>query len=391
MAKAAVDPDDVRAALGAVFERNFRERGEIGASVSVWQDGEEIVSLAQGHATRDGARRWDGDTIIPVWSATKGPSSVACLLALDQVKLPLDAPVSEVWPRFAASGKERVTFKHLLEHTAGLSAIDVPASMLDYAGVIASLEQQAPAFEPGTQVAYHARTFGFLLDEVVRRITGAASLGAFFRERIGAPMDLDFWIGLPEREHHRVGMLYAGRMRPGAAEDPFMKAFGTPGSMTRRAFASPSGFGSVQEMNRPEAWTGGFASMGGTGTAGALAKFYSMLASGGIWKGRQLVPRWCVDALGGETAQGHDAVLCAPVAFAAGMMRDPVNAEGAKERQFFGSSRAAFGHPGAGGSLAFADPERGIGFAYLMNQMETGALPGPKALDLVAALDEATA
>jgi CubicO group peptidase (beta-lactamase class C family) len=140
-------------------------------------------------------------------------------------------------------------------------------------------------------------------------------------------------------------------------------------------------------MNQPEAWKLGVASMGGVGSASALAEFYAMLANGGLWRGQRLVSEEIIRVFSRTLAQGDDPVVCTSMAFSAGMMRDPLDETWAKKRRLFGSSMNAFGHPGAGGSLAFADPERGIGFAYVMNQMELGVLPTAKALDLVEALD----
>src|SRR5207237_1157795 len=151
-----------------------------GASVSVWMGDEEIISLAGGHANRERTREWTDDTLVPVWSATKGPAAVACLMAIEETALPLECPVCEVWPNFAAGGKEQVTFAHVLTHTAGLCMLDQIVPILDYDAVVAALQQQAPVFPPGSRVAYHARTFGFLLDEIVQRITGAESLGHYF-------------------------------------------------------------------------------------------------------------------------------------------------------------------------------------------------------------------
>ncbi len=380
--------DDIRRALGGVFERNFLERGELGAAVSVWSGEEEVVSLSRGHENRERTRSWDAGTLVPVWSATKGPAALACLLALDEVRLPLDCPVAEVWPQFAAAGKSGITFSQVLSHRAGLWALDRAASILDYAAVIAALEAQPAAAAPGARPAYHARTFGFLLDELVRRTTGAPSLGAYFNRRIGGPMDLEFWIGLPPEQFPRVATLYPGRLPPDFPGDPFLRALGTAGSPTQRAFGSPAGLNSIREMNQSAVWALGLPGQGGVGSARGLAKFYAMLACGGRWQGSQLVPAWCLDAFGTTLIQGADEVLCTETAFAAGVMRDPVDATGAKTRRFFGRGARAFGHPGAGGSLAFADPERGLSFAYVMNQMETGALPGPKSLDLVAALND---
>lgn len=375
-------------AMATAFERNFRERGELGASVSVFLGDREVFNLSQGYISRDRNRSWTDETLVPVWSATKGPAALAALLALDEVMLPLDSAVCEVWPRFAGGGKEGVSFLHVLTHTAGLCALDQPTPIHDYHAVVDALEQQTPIFTPGTRQAYHARTFGFLLDEIVQRITGAQSLGEYFHQRIAAPMGIDFWIGLPRELLGRVATLYPGKMRVGGPQDAFLQAFNTRGSLTYRAFASPTGLNSVQDLNQPETLARGYASMGGVGSARALAALYAMLANGGWWRGQKLVSDWILQALQNTYTQQEDAVLCTPVAFAAGMMRDPVDEFGGKIHQIFGSDMSAFGHPGAGGSLAFADPGRCLSFAYVMNQMELGALPNEKTLSLVKALDE---
>lgn len=379
--------DSFQQPLLEAFERNFRERGELGASVSVFMGDKEVLNLSSGHANRERTRPWSAETLVPVWSATKGPAAVACLCALDEAMLPLDSPVCEVWPRFAGGGKEGVSFLQVLTHTAGLSALDQPTPIHDYHAVVDALEQQRPLFPPGTRQGYHARTFGFLLDEIVQRITGAESLGHYFNERIAEPMRLDFWIGLPRELMPHVATLYPGKMRVGATQDPFLQAFNTRGSLTQRTFASPAGLNAVQDLNNPDTLARGYASMGGVGSARALAAFFAMLANGGWWRGHKLVSEWILQALQTTYTQQEDAVLCTPMAFGAGMMRDPRDNFGEKIRRLFGSSESAFGHPGAGGSLAFADPERGFSFAYVMNQMELGALPNEKTLSLVEAVD----
>lgn len=372
--------------MDAVFDRNFEERGELGASVSVWEGEEEVISLARGHTTREREQPWTADTLIPVWSATKGPASLCCLLAMEEAEISLHAEVRKVWPEFGQNGKEQLTFAQLLSHTGGLCALDEKVSVADYPAVIHALERQMPLFVPGTQVAYHARTFGFLLDEIVRRLSGANSLGQYFHERIALPLNLDFWIGLPEEQFPRVATLYPGKMSLGPQTDPFLKALTTRGSLTQRIFASPAGLHSVQEMNQPATWKLGVASMGGVGSARALAQFYAMLANHGAWHGRKFVSDAVLNVFQRTLAQGDDPGVCTPMAFSAGMMHDPEDRQGNKVRRIFGASSRAFGHPGAGGSLAFADPAQGIGFAYVMNQMELGVLPGERSLDLVQTL-----
>jgi CubicO group peptidase (beta-lactamase class C family) len=365
------------AAVERWFEGNFRERGEIGAAVSVWKDGVEVLSLAGGTMTRDGQEPWTVHTLVPVWSATKGMAAWACVTALREAGEALERPVADVWPDFEQGGKEEVRLIDVLSHTAGLAVLDEKVSILDHAAVVGALERQVPLGPPGTTQAYQARTFGFLLDEIVRRVTGAASLGAYFESQMRQKVGAEFWIGLPEAEARRVATLYPGRMTEALKEDAFMKAFQTPGSVTARAFQSPVGLNAVADFNRAETWTAGYPAMGGVGSARGLGRLYADLAGGQV-----------ETAVFEQTVTDRkDLVICQHVGFSAGMMKDAVEAgTGEKVRPLLGPSMRSFGHPGAGGSLAFADPENGVAFAYVMNQMELGVLPGEKTLGLVRAL-----
>jgi CubicO group peptidase (beta-lactamase class C family) len=369
--------------VAAAFERNFAERGELGASLSVWLHGEEILSLHRGARTREEIATWNGETLVPVWSATKGPAALTLLLILHDAGLTLEDRVSRVWPELRAGG----TFGQLLSHQSGLCALDTKPSVFDHAAVAAALAEQEPAWEPGTAHGYHPRTFGYLLEECCRRLYGRG-LGDVLRERITGPLDADFWIGLPPAEHHRVARLYPGKAKSmaGTDEAEFYAAFSVPESLTKRSFASPAGLHAVAEMNQPGAWSAGLAAFGGVGSAGGLGKIYALLAAGGVWQGRELVPPAVLAQLSTTLVQGDDRVLLLPTRFSAGCMMDPLDAQGRKQRRHFGPSLPAFGHPGAGGSHAFADPETGIAFSCVMNQMEQGVLPNVKSLSLVEAV-----
>jgi CubicO group peptidase (beta-lactamase class C family) len=362
------------AAVEAWFAGNFRERGELGAAVSVWHRGREVLSLAGGTMDREGRQPWTVETLVPVWSCTKGIAAWAGVAALRGAGVGLERAVADVWPDFEQAGKGELTFRQLLAHTGGLAVLDEKVSILDHAAVVGALERQLPMADLGRVQGYHARTFGFLLDEIVRRVTGAESLGRYF-ETLREPLGAEFWLGLPEQEMGRVATLYPGRMTEALKQEPFMRAFQTPGSVTLRAFQSPVGLNAVADFNRPETWRAGFPSMGGVGSARGLGRLYAALAEGG-WP-----------ELEATVSDAEDVVLCQPMAFSAGMMKDAVDAAtGRKRRRLFGPALRAFGHPGAGGSLAFADPENGLAFAYVMNQMELGVLPGERALGLVRAL-----
>ncbi|MGI9242802.1 MAG: serine hydrolase domain-containing protein [Verrucomicrobiales bacterium] len=369
-----------------VFERNFAERNELGASVSIWQHGEEILAHSAGWCEREKLRPWTGETLVPVWSATKGAASACVLHALAAAEIPLEQPVSKEWPEFAACGKSSISYGQLLSHQAGLVALDIAADSFDYPTVIQAIEQQVPNWVPGNAHGYHPRTFGYLLDEIVRRSSGAASLGEYWRDHFAAPLGLDFWIGLPEREDARVAKLYAGRMHNAPDEKEFYRAFADAESLSRRAFASPTGIAAVTGMNEIRAQRAGLPAMGGVGSASSLGKFYALLASGGEWQGRRYLSDDILAQAETTRVSGIDLTFQLQTAFSAGFMRDPVDAHGSKLRQLFGPEPRAFGHPGAGGSHAFADPENGIAFAYTMNQMSYGVLPNARSLEMIEAL-----
>jgi CubicO group peptidase (beta-lactamase class C family) len=361
-----------------VFERNFRDRGELGASISVWWDGVELLSESHGWCEREQHRPWTDQTLVPVYSATKVPSAASLLLALESKGLSAETPVREVWPRFPV---EAAKFSHLLSHQCGLAVLDQKASVFDHAEVVAAIEAQVPAWNLGEGQGYHPRTFGTLVDEPVRRLTGQA-LGSFWRENIAAPLGLDFWIGLPESEWPRVARLYPGKAGKDDLADAFYKQLTTSGTFTRRAFSSPRGLHAIHEMNEPRAWSAGLPALGGVGTASALAKFYQA-AIGSIESPLSPAVR---QALSRPRITGDDRVLLRPTTFTCGAQQDPLDVEGKKLRRLYGPSVSAFGHPGAGGSHGLGDPETGISFAYVMNQMDLSVMPGKKCLELVDAL-----
>jgi CubicO group peptidase (beta-lactamase class C family) len=377
---------DLQSALAPVFEENFTLRGELGAAVSVWRDGREIAGLAGGFRDRQRTRPWDARTLVLVYSATKGPAAACVLKCLWEAGISLETPVASVWPRFARAGKEAVSFADVLAHRAGLAALDHPPDVFDYPAVIRALEEQAPLWPPGEGHGYHPRTSGYLWDEIVRRVAGLP-LGQYWRRSFGQPLGLEFWIGLPPGRLADVAPLHAARSVP--EEDAFLEAFAEAGSITNRAFSSPNGLFSVASMNTPKAATGSFPAFGGIGSAAALARFYAGLACGGVLDGRAFMPPGAVAAMSSRLANGFDCVLRLETAFSAGFLQDPVDGRGEKLRCAFGPSLRAFGQVGAGGSVTFADPDRGLGFAYVMNQMEPGVLPNPKSLLLIQRMYEA--
>lgn len=383
MSAMQVDESRVRTA----FENNFLRNGERGAAVSVWQGEEEIISLSQGVLNQETGQTWQHDTLVLIWSATKGLASGSALHALEKNGKKLDDTVAGIWPEFAQNGKEAITLRQLFSHQSGLSALsDAKLSLMDYDGVIAAIESQSPRWNSGEGHGYGPRTYGFLMDEIVRRLTGA-KLGDYWRVTFGEPLALDTWIGLPAEYHARVAPIFAPRNVPCAdGTDPFLEAMADPQSLTRAAFASPAGVLGASAMNSPVVRSASIPSLGGISSASSLAKFYAMLANDGSWNGTRFFEKNTLAEMQNTIVQGCDKILCVETAFAAGFMKDPVDEEGKKRRMHFGPSLSTFGHPGAGGSLAFADPENKIGFAYVMSQMVQGTLPSKKALGLVDAV-----
>jgi CubicO group peptidase (beta-lactamase class C family) len=368
-----------------IFNEQLSSGRDLGASLSVWKDGREILSLAGGFRDRQKTLPWTESSPVLFWSATKGLAA-ACLLRVCQDRgIALSRRVAEFWPEFAAAGKGSVTLAELLSHRAGLAALSREASVLDHQDVVEALAAEAPHWELGAGHGYHPRTFGFLLDELVRRMTGGISLGQFWQTTFAQPLDLELWIGIEPDQVDKIAPVFPAKSAP-PKEDRFYAAFGSPESLTARAFGSPRGLHSVASMNTAEARTAALPAFGGIGTASALAKFYAMLANGGSLGGKTFFAPETLALMATTLTQGPDLILQMETAFSAGFMRDPIGANGLKQRTLFGPSLRAFGHPGAGGSHAFADPENRIGFAYVMNQMEPGVLPNQKSLALISAL-----
>jgi CubicO group peptidase (beta-lactamase class C family) len=376
-----LDPAHLRQRLEPVFQENFARFGELGAAVSVWQHGKPLIDLHGGFRDSHRQHPWTSDTIVLFWSATKGLGSACLLHVLQEQKIGLQQTVAELWPEFAQAGKEEITLAQLLSHQAGLCALDQPVDILDYAGVIRALEQQAPLWPPGTAHGYHSRTFGFLVDELIRRLAGRTA-SDYWRAVFAEPLHLDIWIGLPPEQNSRAATVYAAKTGKTPEPARFYRDLTKAGTLARRTFTSPHGLHSVSGMNEPALRAEPIVSFGGIGSALSLGKFYAMLANDGEMEGRKYFQRETLLCMAGTISDGLDKVFQIPTAFSAGFMKDSRNAT----RRILGPSATVFGHPGAGGSHAFADPENKLSFAYVMNQMEQTVLPNERALRLLETL-----
>ena len=375
----AHDPrfDGVRDAFAATFAAPT----EIGAALAVTVDGRPVVDLWGG--SMDGARTkpWERDTLVTVFSTTKGLSAMCAHRLVDQGLLDLDAPVARYWPEFAAAGKERLLVRSLLDHRAGLPAIRAPlppAAMFDWDMMTGALAAEAPWWVPDEQHGYHAVTFGWLIGEVVRRVSGK-TIGAYFREEIAGPLGLDTHIGMDEANDARCADLRPGPRPSGGEETLFDRIIREPESMTAKAFINP------MTMLMPgalasRAWRGAeVPAVNGHTTARSLARLYGALASGGALEGARVLSPESIARCHGERSSGMDAILGVSTRFSLGFMLSQPGAS-------FGPNATSFGHPGAGGSLGFADPVARVGFGYVMNRMGTEILVDPRALALIDAV-----
>ncbi|MEV6007432.1 serine hydrolase domain-containing protein [Streptomyces sp. NPDC051976] len=368
------------------FAENFSRRGDRGAAFALYRDGRKVVDLWGGTADPEGDAPWAEDTAQIVRSATKGVAAAALLLLHQRGLLDLDAPVGAYWTEFKAHGKERVTVRDALAHRAGVPALDVPltpAQALDGVSGPRAIAAQPPLFLPGAAHGYHAQTFSWLAGELVRRASGR-TIGRYVADEIARPLGLDLWIGLPPDQEHRVGRVAevptpppppSGGLRA-RPKQSVHDAYADPASLTSRAFAAIT---PLPDENEPAYRAGELAASNGIATARALARCYAALI-GEVDGGPRLLAPATVTAARTVESEGPDQVLVVNTRFGLGYMlhgpSSPLLGPG------------SFGHPGRGGSLAFADPAAGIGFGYVTNGLQKNVTADPRAQALVRAVRE---
>lgn len=372
----------------AEFERNFAERGEIGAAVAAYWRGEPVVDLWGGRRTPNDNSPWNRDTMIVVMSTTKGLSAMTLAVANARGWLDYSAPVARYWPEFAQNGKGTITVRQLLGHEAGLVLLDETLTVdklrdLDYVSRV--LARQTPAWTPGTRHGYHTMTLGLYMQELIRRADPAhRTLGRFFHEEIAAPLHLEFYIGLPRtipddriatvRPLSRGRGLLALRYTPPAVTLKMIR----PGSLLRRSFAGLAADPNDRAYLEVEVPAGN-----GVGTARAIARAYSAFAEGGAELG--ITPETFARVTAPfDVVNPVDEVLGIPSYFSLGFLRPGPDVS-------FGSSARAFGSPGAGGSFGFADPDAHLGYAYVMNKLDFYLSDDPREKSLRGAVYRAIA
>ena len=385
------DVDEGYGPVADAFRSNFASGHEVGAACVVFKDGEKVVDLWGGY--RDGVMKapWEEDTLVTVFSTTKGVASLAIAVAHSRGQLDYDERVGTYWPEFAAAGKERVTVRQLLSHQAGLPVIDIKLDLEDLASLDRMAEvlaAQKPAWEPGTRHGYHGITLGWYEGELIRRVDPAGrSLGQYFADEVARPLGLEFYIGLPDAvPQERLATIHGYKpyeMPLHLREMPrkFVLGFLNPRSVTYKAFGNPRVLGLINNYNRRDILRLEVPAANGTGQVRGIAAAYGELANGGRALG---ITSDTLDALAHPAkppSQGlSDVVLRLDSVFSLGYVK-PFPAF-----RFGSTAGLAYGTPGAGGSFGFADPDTGVGFAYAMNRSGFHLWDDPRELALRSAL-----
>lgn len=368
--------------LEGVFADNFRLQGDVGAACCVYHRGQVVVDIWAGLADRQQNHPWQQDTLQLVFSATKGAVAVCMLALVEQGLLDLEAPIARYWPEFAANGKDSIPVKWLLSHQAGIPKIDDNNLSLEqvygWDKVVATIAAQQPLWQPGSQHGYHIRSWGWVCGEIIHRITGLTT-GQFLQQTIAQPLRLDFWIGLPEQQEARTSTLYA----PIPPEDPKLAAMleqlTGKDTLLGQVMAGPNNLFSYGEMwNSRALHAAEIPSSNGITTARSLARMYAALI--GEVDGVRLLSADTLAMATEVQCQGADSVIGLPSCFGLGFMLPPMLPEPC--------GSAAFGHPGAGGALGFANPESELAFAYVMNQMQFGSTGDKRSEALVEAIQK---
>ena len=352
------------------FARNFSDHGEVGASVSICLDGKPVVDLWGGTADLDSGRPWTQDTMAVVFSATKGMAATCMHMLAERGLLDFNAPVASYWPEFGVNGKEGITVAMALSHQAGVPVwrAELPRFALhDFDLVTERLAAEAPVWEPGTMHGYHPVTIGVIEGELMRRITGR-TIGTFLREEVARPLQADIWIGLPESEEHRVATLYLADRDP---QSPMMQKLANDPAWIGSYFINNVG-GDRENVNLPERHAAEIPAAGGIATARGLARLYAPLSRDGAVDDVRLLQSSSLHAMREiRSASDCDVLLRIPTTFTLGFSKSWGERRlGSGQHVLIGKN--AFGTPGMGGSMGFADSDARMSFGYVMNRHGSG-------------------
>ena len=356
--------DEKFAQVRDAFAANFESGKEVGASFSATVEGETVVDLWGGYTDARTASLWERDTIANVWSTTKIMTSTCAHMLVDRGLLEIDKPVSSYWPEFGQAGKENIPVRYILTHQSGVSSVEEPLpieTFYDWDLMVAKLAAQKPLWEPGTRHGYHALSFGYLVGELVRRITGK-TLGQFFREEVAQPLGADFHIGLAPEDHARAATMIAPSQLP-PPDAPAISSGDTLETKLRKLMSNPPISGRL--ANKTEWRSAEIPAANGHGNARSVARVLAVLACGGQLDGVRLMSTSTIESAIEEQVYGPDLVLGSPMRWGLGFML-------VSKHLPVSPNPRAFGHGGWGGSLGIADMDARASWAYVMNKMDTG-------------------
>ncbi|MBV8949900.1 MAG: beta-lactamase family protein [Actinobacteria bacterium] len=372
-------------AVRSAFEQNFADGLEVGAAFTAYHEGSMVVDLWGGYANGATRRPWERTTMAVVFSTTKGATAICAHMLASEGVLDIEAPVVEYWPEFAKCGKHQVTVNHLLTHRAGLAWVDAPLTLDDalaWEPMIHALEEQPPAWEPGTAHGYHAITYGYLVGEVVRRVTGR-TVGAYFRDEVAGPLGLDFWIGLPGEHERRVAPLVGALFRgSGSADETSASMVGVFGrdSMLVKALTGGGAFRGNDIFNSRAVHAAEIPAAGAISDARSIARMYA--ACIGEVDGVRLLDEAQVRDAATQRTHGPNLVLMnLDLQFGLGFIVPSSIVQ-------LGGPHS-FGHFGAGGSTGWADPDAQLAFGYVMNRMDIGLAGDRRCYSLINACYDA--
>ena len=352
------------------FKKLYREDREIGSCFAVYKDGNPLVDLWGGFQDKDKTKPWQKDNLVTVYSTTKGVAAFCIALAMEKGLLKYEEKVSTYWPEFASNGKEDITIGMLMSHQAGICSPET-RNVDDYYNQNLMAEKLAgmtPIWEPGTASGYHSMTFGWLTSELILRVTGK-SLGTFFREEVGDRHEIDFFIGLPESEDHRVAELVPFDIVRNENSEQQVEL--TDAQKSQRNSAGTLDIQNTKEWRQAE-----IPSANGQGNAGGLAKLYSLIIPED--NNLKLLKDDTVNQMTTMQIEGRDLVLAVQVRWGVGFILN-------KHKIIYGPIEGAFGHSGYGGSCAFGDPENKIGVSYVMNRMLDNFNADGRSIELINA------
>ena len=349
-----------------LFQEIHQSGREVGSSFSVYKDGIPLIDIWSGYADKEKNKEWERDTLANVWSTTKGITALTIAHAYEQGILDYEEKVSTYWPEFASSGKDEITVGMLLSHQAGIcgSNTDKINDYYDQAVMATELAQMEPLWKPGTASGYHSLTYGWLASELIIRLTGK-TLGTYFKDEIAIPNEIDFYIGLPESEEHRVAEMV-----------PFPKQENQNKEMDLNVAKkfSDKGPNLLKHQNSREWRQAEIASANGQGCASGIAKLYSLVVTEDLSK--KILKNSTIQTMSEERIAGRDLVLGVVTRWGAGFVMN-------MHKIIYGPIEGSFGHSGWGGSCGFGDPVNNLGMSYVMNKMANNLAADGRSIELI--------